>query len=264
MRAREAGADIRLGRGSHRIRGRWQARTGAASPMAARRHIDLVIGADGTVLRNARDACARKRPQPAFTGQAVWRYNFPRPPGLDACRPTKGPDRARPGAASADELMYMYVTTPEPGNPRYPREGLAAAMRGKLTQAPPAHRDAGASRSPTTTAWSTARWNGCSSTAPGTRAAWCCWAMPCTPPRRTSARAPAWPSRTASCWPKNWRAHDTPEAAFAAYRARRFERCRYIVEPVGGHLPRPARPAARRSTRCRRATACSRCIARPL
>ena len=24
--------------------------------------------------------------------------------------------------------------------------------------------------------------------------------------------------------------HDTPEAAFAAYRARRFERCRYIVE----------------------------------
>ena len=24
--------------------------------------------------------------------------------------------------------------------------------------------------------------------------------------------------------------HDTPEAAFAAYRERRFERCRYIVE----------------------------------
>jgi 2-polyprenyl-6-methoxyphenol hydroxylase-like FAD-dependent oxidoreductase len=26
------------------------------------------------------------------------------------------------------------------------------------------------------------------------------------------------------------RAHPTPEAAFTAYRARRFERCRYIVE----------------------------------
>ena len=41
------------------------------------------------------------------------------------CRPTK----ARPAwgwCRSATELMYLYVTTPEPGNPRYPREGLAA------------------------------------------------------------------------------------------------------------------------------------------
>jgi len=33
--------------------------------------------------------------------------------------------------------MYMYVTTPEPGNPRYPTEGLAAVMRDKLKNAPP-------------------------------------------------------------------------------------------------------------------------------
>ena len=44
------------------------------------------------------------------------------------CVPTKGPIGV--GLVPlADELMYMYVTTPEPGNPRYPREGLAAAMR---------------------------------------------------------------------------------------------------------------------------------------
>jgi len=33
--------------------------------------------------------------------------------------------------------MYMYVTTPEPGNPRYPKDQLAAAMRSKLTVVPP-------------------------------------------------------------------------------------------------------------------------------
>lgn len=34
--------------------------------------------------------------------------------------------------------MYMYVTTPEPGNPRYPREGMAKAMAAKLQGAAPA------------------------------------------------------------------------------------------------------------------------------
>jgi 2-polyprenyl-6-methoxyphenol hydroxylase-like FAD-dependent oxidoreductase len=36
--------------------------------------------------------------------------------------------------------MYMYVTTPEPGNPRYPRAGLAATMRSKVAQCAPAIR----------------------------------------------------------------------------------------------------------------------------
>jgi 2-polyprenyl-6-methoxyphenol hydroxylase-like FAD-dependent oxidoreductase len=37
----------------------------------------------------------------------------------------------------SEDLVYMYLTTPEPDNPRYPREGLAAAMRDKLKEAPP-------------------------------------------------------------------------------------------------------------------------------
>jgi hypothetical protein len=55
------------------------------------------------------------------------------------------------------ETMYMYVTTPEPDNPRYPTEGLAAAMRGKLAGTAP-QIQALASRSPTTKAWSIVRW----------------------------------------------------------------------------------------------------------
>jgi 2-polyprenyl-6-methoxyphenol hydroxylase-like FAD-dependent oxidoreductase len=35
------------------------------------------------------------------------------------------------------DLMYMYVTSPEPGNPRLPREGRAAAMRERLKGAAP-------------------------------------------------------------------------------------------------------------------------------
>src|SRR5690606_4553202 len=34
-------------------------------------------------------------------------------------------------------LLYLFLTTPEPGNPHYPRTGLAQAMRGKLEGAPP-------------------------------------------------------------------------------------------------------------------------------
>jgi 2-polyprenyl-6-methoxyphenol hydroxylase-like FAD-dependent oxidoreductase len=37
--------------------------------------------------------------------------------------------------------MYMYVTTPEPGNPRYPHAGLAATMRNKVADCAPAIRE---------------------------------------------------------------------------------------------------------------------------
>jgi hypothetical protein len=69
---------------------------------------------------------APKRPQ--FTGQAVWRYNFPRPP-TRRLHVYNGPIGVGLVPIS-QELMYMYVTTPEPGNPRYPRDRPGrAAMR---------------------------------------------------------------------------------------------------------------------------------------
>jgi hypothetical protein len=81
---------------------------------------------------------------------------FPRPADLDVLQVYNGPTGV--GLVPISEtLMYMYVTTPEPDNPRYPREGLAAAMRGKLGgTAPPSRR--WRSRSPTTKAWSIVRW----------------------------------------------------------------------------------------------------------
>lgn len=92
---------------------------------------DLVIGADG-IYSQMRELALPDAERPEFTGQSVWRYNLPRPDSLDALQVYNGPTGVGLVPMSR-ELMYMFVTTPEPGNPRYPREGLAAAMRGKLS-----------------------------------------------------------------------------------------------------------------------------------
>jgi 2-polyprenyl-6-methoxyphenol hydroxylase-like FAD-dependent oxidoreductase len=75
-------------------------------------------------------------PEPSFTGQAVWRYNFQRPDDVDCLQAYTG--RIGVGLVPlSGDLMYMYVTSPEPGNPRLPREGRAAAMRERLKGAAP-------------------------------------------------------------------------------------------------------------------------------
>jgi len=96
---------------------------------------DLVIGADG-INSQIRELVFPDAPAPVFAGQGVWRYNFPCPEGLDALCVFEGPIGMGLVPIGPD-LMYMYVTTPEPGNPRYPTEGLAAVLRDKLKNAPP-------------------------------------------------------------------------------------------------------------------------------
>ncbi|MBN4075596.1 MAG: 2-polyprenyl-6-methoxyphenol hydroxylase [SAR86 cluster bacterium] len=98
-------------------------------------HYDLVIGADG-VYSQMREMLFPDVEKPKFAGQSVWRYNFKRPPEVDALSVFEGPIGTGLVPLS-DELMYMYVTTPEPGNPKYPRKGLAQVMREKLNAAPP-------------------------------------------------------------------------------------------------------------------------------
>jgi 2-polyprenyl-6-methoxyphenol hydroxylase-like FAD-dependent oxidoreductase len=99
---------------------------------------DLVIGADG-VYSQTRAMIFPEAPSPEFTGQSVWRYNLPRPVDLDAMHVYNGPIGAGLVPIGAD-FMYLYLTTREPGNPRYPREELAAAMRGKMATCAPAIR----------------------------------------------------------------------------------------------------------------------------
>ena len=95
----------------------------------------LVVGADG-IHSGLRQRFFPHVPPPAFTGQSVWRYNLPRPEGFDALQVYNGQVGIGLVPMSRDEI-YIYVTTPEPGNPRYPQEGLAAAMRAKLANCAP-------------------------------------------------------------------------------------------------------------------------------
>lgn len=103
---------------------------------------DLLIGADG-LYSQMRGLLFPDAPAPRFEGQSVWRYNLPRPAdvvNLHAYATAKGVGLV----PLSQTLMYMYLTTPEPGNPRYPREGLARAMREKLAGLPPRILDLGA------------------------------------------------------------------------------------------------------------------------
>src|SRR5690606_11087174 len=97
---------------------------------------DVVVGADG-IYSQMRDMAFPQAQRPQFTGQSVWRYSLPRPPGFDAVQiytRAKGIGLV----PVSDSAVYLFVTTPEPGNPPFPRDGLAALMRQRLEGSEPA------------------------------------------------------------------------------------------------------------------------------
>src|SRR5690606_30485476 len=129
-----AGADVRLGVTAQSLQDTGDGVDVRFSDGGSGR-FDIVVGADGVYSQTRREIMPEV-PGPEFTGQAVWRYNFPRPADLDALHVYNGPTGVGLVPISK-ELMYIYVTTPEPDNERYPREGLAARMRGKLAGTAP-------------------------------------------------------------------------------------------------------------------------------
>jgi 2-polyprenyl-6-methoxyphenol hydroxylase-like FAD-dependent oxidoreductase len=92
---------------------------------------DLLIGADGlnsAVRAMVFDASIK----PQYTGQTTWRYPLPRTPECDCLMTMARPFGAAGLCPLSDQQMYMYLTTPEPGNPLMPRERLAELMRTRL------------------------------------------------------------------------------------------------------------------------------------
>lgn len=187
---------------------------------------DAVIGADG-VYSQVRDMILPDAEKPEYTGQAVWRYNFPRPEGMDALQVYNGPTGAGLVPMS-DALMYMFVTTPEPGNPRYPTEGLAETMRGKLARCSPAIRalgeqitdDAGVVYRPLDGMLVTGPWS-------KGRVGLLGDAVHATTPHLGQGAGMA--IEDAIVLAEELDAAESVEAALKAYRDRRFERCAYIV-----------------------------------
>ncbi len=92
---------------------------------------DVVVGADGVYSR-VRALTFGRDFTPAFTGQGCWRHNFERLPEIDHLYASIGPQGNAGLCPLAPDLMYMYVTAEEPGNPDYAAADLPALMRDRL------------------------------------------------------------------------------------------------------------------------------------
>ena len=208
---------------------RRRGRDRRASPTAPTGGSTVVVGADG-VYSQTRETVLPDAPEPEFTGQSgvALQLRRARPTSM-RCRSTTG----RPASGwcrISETLMYMYVTTPEPGNPRYPREGLAAAMRAKLVgDCRPLIRalaeqiidDDEVVYRPLEALFLDGPWHKGRVVLLGD-------AVHATTPHLGQGAGMA--IEDAIVLAEELARHDDPEAAFAAYRERRFERCRYIVE----------------------------------
>jgi 2-polyprenyl-6-methoxyphenol hydroxylase-like FAD-dependent oxidoreductase len=187
----------------------------------------LAIGADG-IYSQTRRVLFPDAPHPRFVGQAVWRYNLPRPADFDALHVYNGPTGVGLVPMSEAEI-YLYATTPEPGNPQYPAQGLAARMRQRLAGCAPAIRaiaeqitdDARVVYRPLEAIFLDGPWH-------KGRIALVGDAIHATTPHLGQGGGMA--IEDAIVLAEELARDDEPERAFAAYRHRRFERCRYVVE----------------------------------
>lgn len=224
--ARALGADIRLGLTVEALENDGMGVDVRFSDGGADRYA-IVVGADG-VYSQTRQMILPDAEKPEFTGQGVWRYNFPRPAGLDALHVYNGPIGVGLVPMSADQI-YLFATSAEPGNPHYPKQGLAAAMRGKLANTAPQIQalaaqiidDEGVVYRPLDGMMIHGPWSKGRVVLLGD-------AVHATTPHLGQGAGMA--IEDAIVLSEELRAATSPEAAFAAYRDRRYERCRYIVE----------------------------------
>lgn len=93
---------------------------------------DLVIACDG-MRSQMRSRLFPDVSEPKFTGQGVWRYNLPRPKGMEWGQMYFGPDSKVGLVPMSPSLMYMFVVTEEPGNPKLSGPKMAEMMRSRLT-----------------------------------------------------------------------------------------------------------------------------------
>ena len=225
-RARQMGTQIRLGM-------TIAAFTDDATGVTVRfsngedMRVDMVIGADG-LYSQLRPMLFPDAPRPRFTGQAVWRYNFPRPADLDCLRAFEG-TKGIGLVPLSNDLMYMYVTTPAPGNPFYPKEGMARMMRAQLAgQAPQIEELAGQITDDEAVVYKPLEYVLVESPWYKGHVVLLGDAVHATTPHLGQGAGMA--IEDSIVLAEELVRHEDLEDAFAAYQARRFERCKYIVD----------------------------------
>lgn len=188
---------------------------------------DIVIGADG-LYSQMRQHVAPDAPPPAFVGQGVWRYNFPRSADVTALCAYDGATGVGLVPLS-DTLMYMYVTTPEPENRRYPRAGLATEMRAKLVDQPPRIAALAEQISDDeAVVYKPLEWIMLEGPWHRGRVVLIGDAVHATTPHLGQGAGMAIEDSIVIA--EELQRQGDPQSAFAAFRARRIDRCRYIVE----------------------------------
>lgn len=126
-----AGARVRLGLTVQTLD---QGDTGVdvAFSDGSRRHYGLVVGADG--IRSAiRSLVFSESAQPQFTGQGCWRYTLPRPPDVTSALMYHGQHARLAGLVPVSpDQMYLLLLSMEPGNPRLSEAELPRLMAQRL------------------------------------------------------------------------------------------------------------------------------------
>jgi len=107
-----AGVDVRFSDGGH---GRY----------------DLLIGADG-IRSQIRRTIYPQYAEPTFTGLSAWRVTLPRPPALDYQAMYFSVGTKAGLIPLSDELMYLLLVTPEPGNPWFEPAELPRLLNDRL------------------------------------------------------------------------------------------------------------------------------------
>jgi 2-polyprenyl-6-methoxyphenol hydroxylase-like FAD-dependent oxidoreductase len=99
-----------------------------------RRRYELVIGADG-LYSKTREALFPGAPQPRYSGQAVWRAVLPRPPEVQGAMMWMG--RVKPGVNPVSkEQMYLFLTEHRPNNEHVDPATFADTLRALLAPFP--------------------------------------------------------------------------------------------------------------------------------
>jgi len=226
-RAKVAGAHIRLGVTATQMIDNGDGVDVQFSDGSGGRY-DIVVGADG-LYSETRARLFPSAPVPQFQGQGVWRYNFAKPAEMDSLCVFEGPMGLGLVPLSPTQ-MYMFATTPEPGNPWYPTEGLAATMRDKLRPmvAPQIQAlaeqitdDEAVVYKPLEALFLDGPWHKGRVVLLGD-------AVHATTPHLGQGAGLA--IEDSLVLADELARHDDIEQAFAAYRGRRFERCKYIVD----------------------------------
>ncbi|AOW12045.1 hypothetical protein LPB72_13685 [Hydrogenophaga crassostreae] len=100
-----------------------------------RRRYDLVIGADG-LYSKVRQTVFPDAPKPRYSGQAVWRAVLPKPADIDTITMWMGP-KIKPGVNPVSKTeMYLFVTEPRPTNDHVDPATFATHLRDLLADFP--------------------------------------------------------------------------------------------------------------------------------